>query len=190
MPLAAKVIISLLIASQLVALGMLMRYIYSTPTWTEKLDSAAVAQLTHDVDTGAFSTIRKLDEKDLRELRKCDGLVGVAEDNEKQTADSPSDEQRAGSDAEAYHPSPSVSNAEDANEELNSVEQVHVEPVLARGGAGYITKQHATFESSGWRPDPTTWWPRFRKRKAFKDSRLEQGPFIDPARRARAARSK
>ena len=77
-----KITISILIALQLFGLAWLVKYIYSVPTWTEKLDSCAIAQLTHDVDATIFSRIKKPNEQDLKQLKDFTGIVGVVEEND------------------------------------------------------------------------------------------------------------
>lgn len=78
-PLYAKITVSVFMALQLFGLAVLVWYIYSVPTWTEKLDSCAIAQLTHDVESDVFASIRKPDEKALQELKSHSGIVGVDE---------------------------------------------------------------------------------------------------------------
>lgn len=80
-PLYAKITVSVLMALQLFGLGVLLWYIYSVPTWTEKLDSCAIAQLTHDVGSDVFASIRKPEERALQELKGHSGLVGVDAEN-------------------------------------------------------------------------------------------------------------
>ena len=69
----------------------------------EKLDSCAIAQLTHDVDSDILSTIKKLDEKSLQELKDSNGLVGLAEEggDKINSAESPAIEQQNNGTVEA-----------------------------------------------------------------------------------------
>lgn len=92
-PLYAKITVSVLMALQLFGLGLLLWYIYSVPTWTEKLDSCAIAQLTHNVDSDVFASIRKPDEKALQELKGHSGIVGVDEENLKSDGGSSSSDE-------------------------------------------------------------------------------------------------
>ena len=164
-PLYGKITVSMLIALQLFGLGVLAKYKYSVPTWTEKLDSCAIAQLTHDVDSGIFSTIKKPDEKALRELKDCDGLVGVPEENNEDNAGSMSTGEKAASNVDAIEEASSQSNEEDLQVESVSTE-VNDDVKLMRGGTCFVARRHASFKE---------WKPNFKRRKATKESLLEKG---------------
>jgi hypothetical protein len=166
-PLYAKITVSILIALQLFGLGVLAKYIYSVPTWTEKLDSCAIVQLTHDVDSGIFSTIKKPDEKALQELKDCNGLVGVAEETNEAYAGSMSDGQNAAPVVDAIDAASSQSNEEDLHDESVST-KINDDVKLVRGGAGFVARRHASFQE--WKPRC-----RFKSRKATKESMLEKG---------------
>ena len=153
-PLYAKITVSILIGLQLFGLGVLAKYIYSVPTWTEKLDSCAIAQLTHDVDSVIFSAIKKPNEKTLRELKDCNGLVGVAEENNGDESGPVSDGQKAARNVAPIAAASSQSDEEDQ----------HVE--LVRGGTGSVAREHTSFK---------IWKPNSSRRKATKESILEKG---------------
>ena len=166
----AKITVSILIALQLFGLGVLMRYIYSVPFWTEKLDSCAITQLTNDVNCDIFSTIRKPDEKALQELKGYSGLVGIAEENTKHGTNSTSDGQEAAPDVDTVESASSHSNREDANVEPYPAE-ADEQVLLLRHGPGFITKQHSSFKE--WKPN---FKRMFKRRKATKESILDKGP--------------
>jgi hypothetical protein len=165
-PLYAKITVSLLIALQLLGLALLAKFIYSIPTWTEKLDSTAMAQLTHDVDSGIFSVIRKPDQQALKQLGRCNGIVGLVEKNEDADVESMSDGHG------------SIPNAHEVDPSLEVSAEEHTQPVLvdasrevklSRGGSGFVTREYASFRE---------WKPKFkfrRRRKAAQESVLEKG---------------
>ncbi|KAK3698921.1 hypothetical protein LTR37_016708 [Vermiconidia calcicola] len=82
----AAVAISLLISLQVLSLLLLGIWIYVVPTWITKLDSYAMAQLVKNVEGDIFSGIGYADEQSLRRLQDVDGLVGVVEQDELQSA--------------------------------------------------------------------------------------------------------
>ncbi|KAJ7640152.1 hypothetical protein B0H17DRAFT_877587, partial [Mycena rosella] len=71
------IIVSVLIAMQIVGLGLLMWYIYSVPTWTTSLDAVAVAQIAREVPEGEIPPLRPVSKVDLKRMREVDALVGV-----------------------------------------------------------------------------------------------------------------
>jgi hypothetical protein len=172
----ARITISILIGLQLLGLALLVWYIYSVPTWTEKLDSCAIAQLTHDVDARLFETIRKPDEKALRELKDCDGIVGLAEDDHDQgsmseqkqhddDAGSSSDEHNF--DAELGAVDVASTGSREQAVASNGQALQHEEGIrLVRGGPGVVARRHGSFAE---------WKPGSRKRKMAKQSLLEKG---------------
>ena len=166
-PLYAQITVSILIALQLFGLGVLVRYIYSVPTWTEKLDSCAIAQLTNDVDAGIFSTIKKPDDNALQELKNCNGLVGVAEEYQGNNTGASSDGKKVATHVNAVDAASSQSDEEDQHGESLST-AINDDVRLVRGGTGFITRRHASFEE--WKPEF-----KFKRRKATKESLLEKG---------------
>ncbi|KAK3683092.1 hypothetical protein LTR37_020577 [Vermiconidia calcicola] len=86
----AMIAISVLVSLQVLGLGILALYIYTVPTWTTKLDSYAIAQLTKDMDGNTVAAIGRDVEGSLKKFRDIDGLVGVVEqDVEKVGPESP-----------------------------------------------------------------------------------------------------
>jgi hypothetical protein len=75
--LAGTIIVSVVIAMQLVGLGILMWYIYSVPTWTTSLDALAVARIGREVAEGEIPPLGPVSEEDVKKMREVDALVGV-----------------------------------------------------------------------------------------------------------------
>ncbi|KAJ7152393.1 hypothetical protein C8R46DRAFT_1007027 [Mycena filopes] len=75
--LAGTIIVSVLIAMQLVGLALLVRYIYTVPTWTTALDAVAVARIGREVPEGAMPPLGPVGEEDMGRMREVDALVGV-----------------------------------------------------------------------------------------------------------------
>jgi hypothetical protein len=77
---AAMIVLSVLLALQLVGLSYLAYYIYHVPTWTGALDAIAIACIGASLrDRDVLPPIGMVDEKDLDVLRNVDGLVGLVE---------------------------------------------------------------------------------------------------------------
>jgi len=98
MTLAGKIIISTLIALQLVGIAYTVRYIYEVPTWTAALDAIAVARMGKSMEDKALPPIGPVYKKDWEKLRTMDGIIGVIDD-----ARDPSDEGVAGTTADQVH---------------------------------------------------------------------------------------
>ncbi|KAF8185543.1 hypothetical protein K438DRAFT_1973841 [Mycena galopus ATCC 62051] len=75
--LAGTIIVSVLIAMQLVGLGLLMWYIYSLPTWTRSFDALAVAQIAREIPEGEIPPLGPVSKETLQKMREVDALVGV-----------------------------------------------------------------------------------------------------------------
>lgn len=76
---AATVVISALIAIQLLALVALACYTYSRPTWTPELDALAVARMSATVSS-QLPPLRQVRDEDLGMLSSIDGRVGIREE--------------------------------------------------------------------------------------------------------------
>lgn len=77
---AATIVMSILIALQLLGLTYLAYYIYHVPTWTGALDAIAIARIEASlVDQDVLPPIGPVAEKDLDALRNVDGLIGLVE---------------------------------------------------------------------------------------------------------------
>jgi hypothetical protein len=80
---AATIVLSILIALQLVGLCYLAYYIYHVPTWTGALDAIAIARIGAGLrDQHALPPIGPVDLKDLDALRSVDGLIGLVDKTE------------------------------------------------------------------------------------------------------------
>ncbi|KAK3337773.1 hypothetical protein B0T19DRAFT_413492 [Cercophora scortea] len=78
-PLWAMIIISTLVGLQVLGILVLLRYIYTVPTWTATLDAMAIARVAYQLqDGGAIGRIW-MEDVDVEKLEKVDGLVGVVE---------------------------------------------------------------------------------------------------------------
>ncbi|KAJ7035994.1 hypothetical protein C8F04DRAFT_1258357 [Mycena alexandri] len=75
--LAATIIVSVLIAMQLVGLAILVRYIYSVPTWMTLLDALAVARIEREIPVGELPRLGMVTEEDVKKMGEVDGLIGV-----------------------------------------------------------------------------------------------------------------
>ncbi|KAJ7772226.1 hypothetical protein B0H16DRAFT_1685301 [Mycena metata] len=75
--LAATIIVSVLIAMQLVGLAILVRYIYSVPAWTASLDALAMARIGREVPEGELPRLGPVTGADVRKMRGVDALIGV-----------------------------------------------------------------------------------------------------------------
>ncbi|KAJ7159600.1 hypothetical protein C8R46DRAFT_1194891 [Mycena filopes] len=75
--LAGTIIVSVLIAMQLLGLALLVRYIYTVPTWTTALDAVAVARIGREVPEGAMPPLGPVGEEDMGRMREVNALVGV-----------------------------------------------------------------------------------------------------------------
>ena len=168
-PLWAKIVVSILILLQLYGLARLAHYTLSVPTWTDKFDSCAIAQLTHDVDSGVFSTFRRPNEKDLQELKSLDGLIGVIEGKEESGADSMSHHHLPATDV--HTSDVDVSRPDQPDERSQTLARdVDDDIQLARGGSSLITKQHG-LSSKRMNFRKLKFW----NRRAAKESLLENG---------------
>ncbi|KAK3320237.1 hypothetical protein B0T19DRAFT_284354 [Cercophora scortea] len=79
---SAVVGLSVLLGIQAVGIALMLLYIYSQATWTEKLDALAIARITHQLDDkGAIAAmgLRALGGLERDPLIKIDGLIGVVE---------------------------------------------------------------------------------------------------------------
>jgi hypothetical protein len=75
--LAGTIIVSVLIAMQLMGLGILVWYKYSVPTWTTSLDALAVARIGREVAVGEIPPLGLVSEEGVKKMREVDALVGV-----------------------------------------------------------------------------------------------------------------
>lgn len=76
------VAVTVLLALQVSALCYVAWYVHSTPVWTDKLDAFAMARIGAEVGRKNLGAIRHAEEKDLVQLKKIDGLIGVVEEEE------------------------------------------------------------------------------------------------------------
>ncbi|KAK3690197.1 hypothetical protein B0T22DRAFT_463152 [Podospora appendiculata] len=79
---SAVVGLSVLLGIQAVGIVLMLLYIYSQATWTEKLDALAIARIAHQLDDkGAIAAmgLRELGSLERDPLSKIDGLIGVVE---------------------------------------------------------------------------------------------------------------
>ncbi|KAJ6479128.1 hypothetical protein C8R45DRAFT_832888 [Mycena sanguinolenta] len=75
--LAGTIIVSVLIAMQLVGLGLLVWYIYSVPAWTSSLNALAVAQIAREVSDGEIPPLGPVSSDGRKRMYNVDALVGV-----------------------------------------------------------------------------------------------------------------
>ncbi|KAK3719604.1 hypothetical protein LTR37_004141 [Vermiconidia calcicola] len=155
----AMIAVSVLVSLQVLGLGILALYIYTVPTWTTKLDSYAIAQLTKDMDGNTVAAIGRDVEGSLKKFRDIDGLVGLVEqDVENAAPESPPSRYLRKNSSSVSHDmtyrSISDPGGSERSEEgqtffdLNSDLVVATESYhLARGAAGIITSCHAPPET-------------------------------------------
>ncbi|KAH8660263.1 hypothetical protein BX600DRAFT_499472 [Xylariales sp. PMI_506] len=83
--LASMIVVTILVAIQLVGLSYLAWFIYSVPTWTSTLDAAAMTRIGHAIKDDGFPALGAFTAREEDKLRKFPGLIGIVEaDVEKQ----------------------------------------------------------------------------------------------------------
>lgn len=81
---AALAVVTVLLGLQVAGIVALLWYIYTAPTWTETLDALAVAGITRQLAEREGGFLRSdglwvTTEKEFREMRTMDALVGVVD---------------------------------------------------------------------------------------------------------------
>jgi hypothetical protein len=75
--LVGTIVVSALIAIQLVGLGLLVWHIYSVPAWTTSLDALAMARIGREVLEGEIPPLGPVSKKDVKKMREVDALIGL-----------------------------------------------------------------------------------------------------------------
>ncbi|KAI1078705.1 hypothetical protein F5B20DRAFT_571469 [Whalleya microplaca] len=115
---ASLVVITILISLQTLSLALVMRLIYSVPTWASAFDAMEVARIGKSLADDDLPLLGPVTRKDEERLAKIDGLIGLA------TKDSPGDVYEARDMPVDAGPSEKISRVE-----------------LALGGKGLITRK-------------------------------------------------
>ncbi|KAI0199487.1 hypothetical protein F4808DRAFT_471499 [Astrocystis sublimbata] len=139
--LPALVIITLLILLQILGLCIVMRLIYSVPTWASTLDALEMARIGQAV--GVMPTIGDVRETNVAKLLNTDALIGVQGGR----ADRDDDDIEEGGDADSEVREDTADNtaaAADAAETVPIVSDSSTDTMrLALGGKGVITRKIA-----------------------------------------------
>lgn len=135
---ASLVVITVLIAAQLVGLGLLTRLTYSVPTWASALDALEVAQIGKALPIDDWAPIGQVTAAEEKRLNDIDALIGID-----QGQDGREGEKDVGED---YVPEKggqvAEENAQIRDDDSNSEctrdpTQIH----LALGGKGLVTRE-------------------------------------------------
>jgi hypothetical protein len=86
-------VVTVLVGLQVAGIAALVWYIYTMPTWTDTLDALAVAGVTSQLIEREGGFLRSdgfwdTTEKQLKEMNKLDGLVGVVDATDGEPGDS------------------------------------------------------------------------------------------------------
>lgn len=123
---ASLVVLTILIALQIIGLGIVVRFVYSVPTWADTLEATEVARIGNALPRNSLPPLGPVADEDLTRMRNIDGLIGLKEDRPE--AASTEDEEELGESGENQLPL-------GAAKESDGTGQTK----LAVGGKGVIT---------------------------------------------------
>lgn len=140
----AIIVVSVLIASQALCLIWLVWYIASTATWTDRLDSFALAQIGAQLDGLPKEGLTSEREQDMVMLSRSNGLVGLNETQPEETKDrgSTGDASEEGEGHVAAEGSPSSSAIAGSS---------RVSDAIVLGGTGALRLKIGVAGWFGWR---------------------------------------
>jgi hypothetical protein len=139
----AIIVVSVLIALQAVCLVWLVWYIASTATWTDRLDSFALAQIGSQLDGLPTEGLTSERERDLVMLSKRSGLVGLKEIPSEELKDRRSTDEASGEDAEH--------NAEGSSSSHATTASAADGDAIVLGGTGALKLKTGVAGWFGWR---------------------------------------